>query len=115
MRSDCERLRTSGAPSMRATLRSPGAQVNGFERTYEVEETESRFVIRSRMRQTRADEPRSPGRTGDRDALLGIRELGHTLPRLSLAGRGAHRLGADRRRSARAPPHRLLSERGPPP
>src|SRR5438132_2874976 len=114
MRSDWEKLRTSGTPSMPATLRPPVAQVNTVGLTYETRRNESRFVIRSRMRQTRADEPRSPCRTGDRDALLGIRELGHALPRVSVARRGPHRLGADRRRGARAPPHRLLSERGPP-
>ena len=52
----------------------------------------------------------SAARSRDRDAVLGLRQLGHPLPRLPLAGRRAHRARADRRRRARAPAHGLLPD-----
>ena len=71
------------------------------------------------MRQTRApmNDDALLGRLGsarDRDAVVGLRQLRHALPRLSLAGRRPYRLGADRRRGARPPADRLLPERRAP-
>ena len=50
-------------------------------------------------------------RARDRDPFLGLRQLGHALPRLPVARRRPHRLGADRRRSTRPRADRLLPER----
>ena len=51
----------------------------------------------------------SPAR--DRDAIVGLRQLRHALPRLPVAGRGAERPGADRRRRARPPADRCCPTR----
>ena len=55
--------------------------------------------------------PRRAAPARDRDALVGLRQLGDALPRVPLAGRRARRPGANRRRGARAPAHRLLPAR----
>src|SRR5438067_2031009 len=46
----------------------------------------------------------------DRDPVVGVRELGHPLPRLPVAGRRPRRSRADRRRRARPSADRLLPE-----
>ena len=85
-----------------------------FELHFRNDRIESRFVIRSRMvrlrRHGRATALDRAARARDRDAVLGLRQLGHALPRLPLARRRAHRAGAHRRRGARAPAHGLLPD-----
>ena len=81
---------------------------------FETSQIESRFVNGRRSSDSAPwtrSRPRRPARARDRDALLGLRQFRHALPRLPLAGRGAHRPRADRRRRARPPAHRLLPAR----
>src|SRR5262249_40948786 len=60
---------------------------------FETNEIESRFVNGARIVQTprHGSEAgsRAAGTARDRDAVVGLRELRHALPRLPLAGRGA--------------------------
>ena len=119
MRSDCERLRRSLVGSMRATIRPRCRASQTVRTTYETRP--NRKPIRNLVggcvklapddRERRA---RPARRARDRDAFVGLRQLGHALPRLPVAGRGAHRLGADRRRRARPRADGLLPERRAP-
>ncbi len=95
-------------PYARARRASTAATSSLSKRT----RIESRFAIGRGCVQTprhgRERRTRTPPPARDRDALVGLRQLGHALPRLPVAGRRAHRARAHRRRGARAPAHRLL-------